>query len=94
MEIEAAEVIWKRSTDISLRYTTMLSDGDSKTWHHIQELVPYGAIEKEECVNHVSKRLRKALREVAKKEKLGGKKQELSLVVSSSVSIAIIGRLL
>ena len=78
MEIEAAEVIWKRSTDKSLRYTTMRSDGDSKTWHHLQEVAPYGddvEIQKEECINHVSKRLGKALREVAKKEKLGGRKE-------------------
>ena len=76
MEIEAAEVIWKRFIDKGLRYTTMVSDDDSKTWHHLQELAPYGddvEIEKEEYIN-VSKRLGKALREVAKKEKLGGKK--------------------
>ena len=57
MEIEAAEVIWKRSTDKGLKYTTMLSDGDSKTWHHLQEVAPYEddvKSQKEECINHVS----------------------------------------
>ena len=52
-----------------MRYTVMLSDGDSKSFKKIVEEKVYGediVIEKEECVNHVSKRLGAALRNVKK----------------------------
>ena len=78
MEVKAAEIIWKPSKDYNFRYTTMLSDEDSKTCTSLNDMAPYGddvKIEKEECINHVSKRLGKALRELAKQKKLGGKKQ-------------------
>lgn len=63
MEVEAAKRIWGRSAETSLHYTTMLSDGDSKAYTAVCELAPYGEklIKKEECVNHVSKRLAAAL---------------------------------
>ena len=76
--MKAAEIIWKRSKDYNFRYTTILSDGDSKTCTSLNDMAPYGVdvkIEKEGCINHVSKRLGKALKEVAKQKKLGGKKQ-------------------
>lgn len=61
MEQFAAEIMWKRSvSECNMRYTTMLSDGDAKTHAHLNSLEIYGKdvkIEKEECVNHVSKRL-------------------------------------
>ncbi|XP_070176739.1 uncharacterized protein [Littorina saxatilis] len=61
MEVEAARVIWRRSVNTNkLRYTTLLSDGDSKTFTELNDIKPYGEdihIDKEECVNHVSKRL-------------------------------------
>lgn len=69
METEAAERLWKSSLDYNFRYTTILSDGDSKSWQHIQSLNVYGdstTINKEECINHVSKRLGTALRKVVK----------------------------
>lgn len=59
MEMMAAETIWKRSTSHGLRYKVMLSDGDAKTIHHLNERQVYGPdeeVEKEECVNHASKR--------------------------------------
>ncbi|KAK7105146.1 uncharacterized protein [Littorina saxatilis] len=66
MEVEAARVIWRRSVNTNkLRYTTLLSDGDSKTFTELNDIKPYGEdihIDKEECVNHVSKRLGTALR--------------------------------
>ena len=55
----------------------MLSDGDSKTWMTLKEMAPYAddiKIEKEECINHVSKHLEKAVKEVAKQNKLEGEK--------------------
>ncbi|KYN05934.1 hypothetical protein ALC62_03128, partial [Cyphomyrmex costatus] len=59
METAVAEIIWKRSQEYGFRYTTMLSDGDSKTFSHLQNLNIYGQkyeIKKEECINHVGKR--------------------------------------
>lgn len=68
MEVEAARVLWRRSIERNkMRYVTMLSDGDSKTHSELCSIKPYGPdydIEKEECVNHVSKRLGAALRNV------------------------------
>lgn len=82
MELAAAEILWKRSEQLGFRYTTMLSDGDSKAFTHLKNINVYGkdvTITKEECINHVGKRLGTALREVVKKCKakgitLGGKK--------------------
>ena len=68
MEVEAARVLWGRSVSRhKLRYTVLLSDGDAKTFNQLTALKPYGEdfmVEKEECVNHVSKRLGTALRSV------------------------------
>lgn len=35
MEVVAAEHTWKRSENIAFRYTTVVSDGDSKTYVHL-----------------------------------------------------------
>ncbi|CAN8029862.1 unnamed protein product [Ixodes persulcatus] len=82
MEVEAATVLFGRSLDKHrLRYTTMLSDGDSRAFNNLQADKVYGfvPIEKEDCVNHVSKRMGTALRNLVQKQKgegrpsLGGK---------------------
>lgn len=76
MEVAAAEIIWERSKDGPLRYTTMLSDGDSKAHSAVLKSNPYGiAIKKEECVNHVAKRLTHGLESLKKKsaESMGGR---------------------
>ena len=65
MEPEAAKVLWKRSLELhNMRYTTMVGDGDSMTFDSILASKPYGdiVIKKEECLNHVAKRLGTALR--------------------------------
>ena len=49
------------------RYTVMLSDGDTKTFNHLKALNIYGddhPLTKEECVNHVAKRMGTALRKL------------------------------
>lgn len=82
MEVKCAEILWKRSLDYNFRYTTLLSDGDSKAFTHVQSLKIYGpevTITKEECINHVAKRLRTGLKKVVadcktKKITLGGSK--------------------
>lgn len=81
MEVTAAETLWKRSLDYGFRYTTLVGDGDSKVFRHLKDLNVYGnniGLEKEECINHVSKRLGTALKNLvkeckAKKVTLGGK---------------------
>ncbi|GFO27428.1 hypothetical protein PoB_005393300 [Plakobranchus ocellatus] len=66
MEVRIAEVLWGRSIQrYNLRYTTIVSDGDSKSFNRLLELQPYGSnvlITKEDCINHVGKRLGAALR--------------------------------
>ena len=82
MEVEAAKTIFSRSLGRGLRYTTLVADGDCKTFNELQELRPYGdtSICKEECTNHVSKRLGTGLRNLVAAESkrgttLGGRKQ-------------------
>ena len=58
-----------------LRYTTFIGDGDSKGFTAVTNASPYGpdvAIEKEECVGHVQKRVGTNLRKL--KKELSGKK--------------------
>ncbi|GFU82908.1 uncharacterized protein TNCV_3514861 [Trichonephila clavipes] len=48
-----------------MRYVSILSDGDAKTYQHLSSLNVYGScikIAKEECINHVAKRLGTGLR--------------------------------
>ena len=64
MEPTAAKMIWNRSVQKrKLCYTTFLGDGDSKSFQQVTEMDPYNGvqIEKEECLAHVSKRLKKTL---------------------------------
>ena len=52
-----------------MRYTKILSDGDSKTLSNLNDkLKPYGdtVIEKLDCVNHVYKRMGTGLRNLVK----------------------------
>lgn len=66
MEPEAAERIWKRSEKNGFRYTTLVSDGDSKTFSHLNDLKVYPDLQitKVECLNHVAKRLGTGLRKI------------------------------
>lgn len=81
--MNTAYILWKRSiSECKMRYTTILSDGDAKTYQHLNEKKVYGkdvVIQKEECVNHVSKHLGTALRNKVKEYRakgvtLGGRK--------------------
>ena len=58
METMAAKCIWLRSVEkYNLRYTKMLSDGDSTAFKALQDLQPYGDIvlSKLECVDQLTK---------------------------------------
>ena len=74
MEVAAAEILWKRSLERGYMYTTMVSDGDARTFNHLTNLEVYGNVilRKEECINHVSKRLGTALRKLASSGKKTG----------------------
>lgn len=82
MEMEAAKILWERSKSYGLRYTTVLSDGDAKTFSHLQQSKVYGDnvdLVKEECINHIHKRMGTALRNLVSDEKkrsstIGGRK--------------------
>ncbi|CAN8004346.1 unnamed protein product [Ixodes hexagonus] len=76
MEVEAALIMFRRSFEKhGLRYTTVLSDGDSRTYHALTEDAVYGfvEIEKKDCLNHVHKRMGSALRTLVDKKKAQGK---------------------
>ncbi|KAH7958748.1 hypothetical protein HPB49_004447 [Dermacentor silvarum] len=65
MVVEAGLILFNRSLEKhSLRYATVLSHGDSRTFLALKEAKVYGYIEvdKEDCVNHVHKRMGTALR--------------------------------
>ena len=74
MEVKAAELLWIRSTNRNFRYTTILSDGDARTFTRLANMQVYGDVElqKEECVNHIAKRLNTALRKLVSCRKKAG----------------------
>ncbi|KAJ4425603.1 hypothetical protein ANN_27799 [Periplaneta americana] len=73
MEMTASLTLWQRSEQHGFRYSTMVSDGDSKTYKHLLRNKVYGAdIEKEKCINHVAKRMGTALRNLVKDERTRG----------------------
>ncbi|GFV61275.1 uncharacterized protein TNCV_2282671 [Trichonephila clavipes] len=87
MEMEAAAILWQRSIkECNMRYTCILSDGDSKTFQHLMSLNIYGKgkpIKQEECINHIFKRLGTGLRSKVKEWRskgvcIGGKKSSLA----------------
>ncbi|KAK1876707.1 Protein translocase subunit SecD [Dissostichus eleginoides] len=76
MEQESAKRMWARSVNRhQVRYTEMLSDGDSAAFREVVALNPYPGHEvvKLECLNHAHKRMGTALRKLSSQGKLGGK---------------------
>lgn len=82
MEAEGWMRLFRRSVEkCRMRYVTVISDGDSKAYNSVENENIYGDlhITKEECINHVAKRLGKLLRDYAqekskKGEGVGGKR--------------------
>ena len=76
MEVAVAEDLWDRSVDRhDFCYTIIFSDGDAKTFKRLSEMEVYGPdvkLEKEECVNHVAKRMKTALLKLATEGKKRG----------------------
>ncbi|KAF3837907.1 hypothetical protein F7725_009675 [Dissostichus mawsoni] len=76
MEQESAKRMWASSVNRhQVRYTEMLSDGDSAAFREVVALNPYPGHEvvKLECINHAHKRMDTALRKISSQKKLGGK---------------------
>jgi hypothetical protein len=77
MEVEGAKQLFCRSVEkCRMRYLNVVSDGDTKTLPTLQNHFPpiYGQnyeIKKEECINHVAKRMGTALRNLKKNYKPG-----------------------
>ena len=61
MEADGAVGMWQRPIEkYKLRYTSVIADGDAKTYMAICDAKPYRPcveIEKHECVGHVQKRM-------------------------------------
>lgn len=71
MEKEGAVRLWSRSTHHQMKYVTFVGDGDSSAYKAVCTLNdgqgPYDVpVIKEECINHVSKRLGTRLRKLKK----------------------------
>jgi hypothetical protein len=75
MEVHGAVKIWQRSIEKNkFRYSTFIGDGDSAACVKLNEIEVYGPdvqIRKEECINHVSKRMFTALTNLKKKRQPG-----------------------
>ncbi|XP_077531040.1 uncharacterized protein LOC144143104 [Haemaphysalis longicornis] len=74
MEVEAALILFQRSLErYGLRYTVMLCDGDSKHYNAVEKAQVYGFIlvQKEDCINHVKKRMNSQLRNLLKQKANG-----------------------
>ena len=73
MEVECAKRLLERFVKKhKLCYTTILCDGDSKAFDAVTELKVYGedvTITKADCINHASKRMETALRELVAQNK-------------------------
>lgn len=84
MEPAAAVNIWQRtlSYETPLRFTSFLSDGDSKAYTAVCEANVYcdTPIDKEECTNHVAKRLGTALRKLATPLPRGEKLKDATII--------------
>lgn len=70
MEVGAAMQMFPRSLNQQVMYTTVLCDGDAKTIQALQDRDPYGCpIVKEDCINHVAKRMWTAIDRLKKDAK-------------------------
>ena len=76
MEPGAMVELFKESQPkYGVRFNKYIGDGDSSTFKNINDSKPYGddfAVVKRECVGHVQKRMGSRLRNLKKKENLGG----------------------
>ncbi|KAM7302316.1 hypothetical protein ISCGN_017833 [Ixodes scapularis] len=89
MEVAAAATIFSRSVELhNMQYVAVLCDGDSKAFTHVASLELYDKpIQKEDCVNHVAKRMYAGLEKLKKAKKgLGGKGKLTNVVMKKLTS--------
>ncbi|KAM7284353.1 hypothetical protein ISCGN_001447, partial [Ixodes scapularis] len=89
MELQAADEIFRRSVQLhNLQYVTVLCDGDSKAFNHVAGLDLYDkGMRKEDCVNHVAKRMYAGMEALKKTKKgLGGRGKLTNLVMKKLTS--------
>ncbi|CAN7939283.1 unnamed protein product [Ixodes hexagonus] len=73
--------------NLTVRYVTVLCDGDSKAFTHVSGLDLYDKnIHKEDCVNHVAKRMYAGLEKLKKAKKGLGGKGKLTHVVMKKLT--------
>ena len=76
METEAAKLMWAWSVELmDAKYPSLLGDGDAALLSALNTLQPYGAdvtIMKQECINHISKRMYRGLAAALKAPAVGG----------------------
>lgn len=81
-EVEAATILFQGSLSLhGLRHTTMLCDGDSRSFNAIDEATVYSFIpvKKEDCTNHVQMHMGTARRNLVKKRNSGEHGQRIVL---------------
>ena len=103
MEAEAAVRIWGRSEQHGFRYATFVGDGDSTAYKAVCAMEegrgPYDKkVVKEECINHVGKRMGTRLRELQKenvivKETKTGKRFKRSVLGGSNMLTMRMGKM-
>ena len=92
MEAEGAVRMWRRSEDKGLRYITFLGDGDSSSYKAVTSMNdgngPYEnyTVKKEECINHVQKRMGTRLRKL--KDEL---KEEKTTKTGKTIKRSLVG---
>ncbi|EEC02853.1 hypothetical protein IscW_ISCW017275 [Ixodes scapularis] len=79
VEVVTAGVIFSRSLKLhKLQYVTMLSNGDSKAFTHVAVRGLYDKdIQREDCVNHVAKRMCSGMEKLKKSKKGLGREGEV-----------------
>lgn len=88
MEVQAAGVIFSRSVELhKLQYVTMLCDGDAKAYNHVAALQLYDKdVSKEDCVNHVAKRLYAGIEKLKRAKKGLGGQGKLTIVIMKKIT--------
>ena len=66
METEGAKILWRRSEEVGgFCYTCLVGDGDAAVMDALSTASPY-PVKKEECINHIAKRMFNALEKIIK----------------------------
>ena len=66
METEGAKILWRRSEEVGgFCYTCLVGDGDAAVMDALSTASPY-PVKKEECINHIAKRMFNGLEKIIK----------------------------